>query len=108
MESEFLLNGIWLGTMMVFFYIAFIAYVTPYLALLPELGHNNSLRINLSTMIAFFGLLGMVLITVIFPAVVGYLQDSGAGLSAFFLPGSCFTVCSFRRGAALSGSSRFQ
>ncbi|MFO8191641.1 MAG: MFS transporter [Bacillota bacterium] len=83
-EGESLLNGIWLGSMMIFFYVAFTAYVNPYLALLPELGHNNSLRINLSTMIAFFGLLGMVLITVIFPVAVGSLQDSGADLRSSY------------------------
>ena len=38
-----------------------IIYNRTYLALLPELGHNNAMRINLSTMIAFFGLAGMVM-----------------------------------------------
>ncbi|HED24656.1 MAG TPA: hypothetical protein ENN91_05975, partial [Firmicutes bacterium] len=79
-ESESLFNGVWLGLMMIVFYLAFTAYVNPYLALLPELGHSNSLRINLGTMIAFFGLLGMVMITVIYPVLAGSLQDYGFGL----------------------------
>lgn len=75
-----LLNGFWLGLMMAIFYIAFTTYVNPYLALLPELGHNNALRINLSTFIAFFGLCGMIMITILFPLLAAAIRDSGADL----------------------------
>jgi len=75
-----LLNGFWLGLLLALFYLAFTSYVNPYLALLPELGHNNVLRINLSTMIAFFGLIGMVLVAVIFPFLTGSMQDAGIEL----------------------------
>lgn len=76
-NSLSLLNSLWLGFIMVLFYISFTAYVNPYLALLPELGHNNSLRINLSTMIAFFGLIGMVMVTVLFSLLTDNLQNTG-------------------------------
>ncbi len=79
-----LFNGLWLAIFMAIFYLAFTSYVNPYLALLPELGHNNALRINLSTMIAFFGLLGMVLVAMIFPLLAGSLQDAGLGLRAAY------------------------
>jgi GPH family glycoside/pentoside/hexuronide:cation symporter len=80
LSGEAALNGWWLGLIMALFYIFFTAYINPYLALLPELGHNNALRINLSTMIAFFGLAGMVMVTVAFPLLTSYLQGEGFGL----------------------------
>ena len=40
--QESLLNGIWLALMMGLFYIAFTAYVNPYLALMSELGHTRT------------------------------------------------------------------
>ncbi len=82
--QEHILNGIWLALMMCFFYIAFTAYVNPYLSLLSELGHTNAARINLSTLVALFGMLGMILITVLFPEVVNRLQDGGLELRASY------------------------
>ncbi len=78
--QEHLVNGIWLALMMSLFYLAFTAYVNPYLSLLSELGHTDASRINLSTLVAISGLAGMILITVIFPELVGRLQDAGMGL----------------------------
>ncbi len=87
------LNGLWLGFFMALFYLAFTSYVNPYLALLPELGHSNALRINLSTMIAFFGLIGMVLIAVLFPLITGSMQDAGIDLrTAYRYTASIFSV----------------
>ncbi len=82
--QEHLLNGIWLALMMGLFYLAFTAYVNPYLSLISELGHTDAIRINLSTLIALSGMLGMVLITVLFPEIVGRLQDAGTGLRASY------------------------
>ncbi len=79
-----LLNGLWLALLLALFYLAFTSYVNPYLALLPELGHNNALRINLSTMIAFFGLAGMVMVTVLFPLLAGSMQDAGVDFRAAY------------------------
>jgi GPH family glycoside/pentoside/hexuronide:cation symporter len=77
---ESLANGPWLALMMGLFYIAFTAYVNPFLALMSELGHTTPLRINISTFMAAFGLLGMVLITILFPQVTARLQESGMEL----------------------------
>lgn len=79
MESETLFNGIWLGLMISLFYLAFTAYVNPYLALLSELGHTDSLRINLSTLMAVLGVAGMVAVTVLFPELTTRLQAAGLG-----------------------------
>lgn len=77
-------NGFWLSLTMAFFYFFFTAYVNPYLALLPELGHTDSLRINLSTMIAFFGLIGMIMVTILFPIIAAMLQDGGIEVRAAY------------------------
>lgn len=75
--GESVLNGVWLGVMLCLFYIAFTAYVNPFLALMSELGYTGALRINISTYIALFGLLGMVCITIFFPQLVAALENSG-------------------------------
>ena len=77
-------NGFWLTLVMVVFYLSFTAYVNPFMALLPELGHNNALRINLATMIAFFGLLGMIMVAILFPLLTGNLQDAGMEMRAAY------------------------
>lgn len=77
-------NGFWLTLVMVIFYLSFTAYVNPFMALLPELGHNNALRINLATMIAFFGLLGMVMVAILFPLLTANLQDAGMDMRAAY------------------------
>lgn len=78
--GESILNGIWLGLMLCLFYIAFTGYVNPYLALISELGHNKNSRLALSTAVAFFGLLGLVLAAMIVPILTGKLQDGGMGM----------------------------
>lgn len=78
--AESLLNGGWLALMMCLFYVAFTAYVNPYLALMSEVGHTSDIRINLSTGIAAFGLLGMVVVMVAVPALVSALQGAGMGM----------------------------
>ncbi len=72
------LNGIWLGGMWCLFYIFFTAFITPYFALISELGHTNALRINLGTTHALFALFGTVIPTVVFPLIITSLQGAGA------------------------------
>ncbi len=91
LEGSSLFNGLWLGLLMGLFYLAFTSYVNPYLALLPEMGHTNTLRINISTLIAFFGLAGMVMVTMLFPLLSGSLQDAGFGFRTAYR----YSVCIF-------------
>lgn len=70
-------NGLWLGLLLSLFYIAFTAYVNPYLAVMAELGHSDHQRINLSTLMALFGLLGMGGVTVLVPASAAGLMNAG-------------------------------
>ncbi|MFO7952850.1 MAG: MFS transporter [Bacillota bacterium] len=46
LDGESLINGIWLALMMAMFYIAFTAYVNPYLSVLSEISHTNATRIK--------------------------------------------------------------
>lgn len=70
-------NGLWLAFMLGAFYVFFTAYVNPYLSLISGLGHSNSARVNLSTYMALFGLVGMLVVTVAFPLAIGQLQAMG-------------------------------
>ncbi len=78
--AESITNGIWFGVIMALFYIFFTAYANPFLALVSELGQSQSVRINLSTFIAVLGLVGVALITVVFPLIATKLQEGGMGI----------------------------
>lgn len=54
------LNIVWLIIMQLLFYVGFTFYVTPYFALLPELGHTPNERLNLSTWISITYALGII------------------------------------------------
>lgn len=52
------INAVFLGVVLLAFYFFLTMYVTPFFALLSELGHNQKERINLSTMISITWFLG--------------------------------------------------
>ncbi len=70
-------NGLWAAGFWLVFYIFFTGYITPYFALISELGHTNDLRINFGTIHALFAILGMVLATIFFPLLVTVFRDGG-------------------------------
>lgn len=47
------LNAVFLFVMVMAYYLSITAYCTPYNALIPELGHNQTERLNISTVISF-------------------------------------------------------
>ena len=47
------LNAVFLFVMVMAYYLSITAYCTPYNALIPELGHNHTERLNISTVISF-------------------------------------------------------
>jgi len=53
-------NIVWLVVTQAFFYIFLTIYVTPFFALLPELGHTATERLNLSTWISVTYALGII------------------------------------------------
>lgn len=46
-------NAVFLFLMVMLYYLSITAYCTPYNALIPELGHNQQERLNISTVISF-------------------------------------------------------
>lgn len=47
------INALFLFVMVMAYYLSITAYCTPYNALIPELGHNQTERLNISTVISF-------------------------------------------------------
>lgn len=47
------INGVFLLIMILAYYLSITAYCTPYNALIPELGHTQQERLNISTVISF-------------------------------------------------------
>ena len=70
------INGVFLLVMILAYYLSITAYCTPYNALIPELGHTQQQRLNISTVISF---------TFIAGTAVAYLAPTIWGL---FIPAS--------------------
>ena len=70
------INGVFLLIMILAYYLSITAYCTPYNALIPELGHTQQERLNISTVISF---------TFIAGTAVAYLAPTiwGMFISAF-------------------------
>lgn len=60
-NGESIFNAIFLSVSLLLFYLFFTMYVTPYMALLSELGHTPQERLNLSTYISVTWFLGFAL-----------------------------------------------
>lgn len=71
-------NIAWLVVIQFLFYFALTTYVTPYFALLPELGKTADERLNLSTWISITYALG-ILVAAGVPAIAGVLEPTLGG-----------------------------
>ena len=77
-QSVSWINIVWLFITQALFYISLTFYVTPYFALIPELGHSPKLRLNLSTWISITYALGIIMASQV-PSIgklIGGLLDS--------------------------------
>ncbi len=74
------LNIVWLVSMQTLFYLFLTVYVTPFFALIAELGHTATERLNLSTWISITYALGII-VAAQTPAIASALQ-SGFALPA--------------------------
>ncbi len=68
-------NIAWLLLVQALFYVTLTMYVTPYFALLPEMGKTATERLNLSTWISITYALGIVAAAIV-PALAGPLGDA--------------------------------
>lgn len=78
------INAIWLFVFVIIYYLALTAYCTPYTALLPELGHDQKERINISTTISLTFILGTA-IAYQAPTIWGMFEGSMGKLPAMRL-----------------------
>jgi len=65
-----LANTIYLGIMLITFWISFAAVVAPYLSLLPEITPYNDERIVLSSWMALFDVIGLLLASILVGTIV--------------------------------------
>ncbi len=75
-------NAIYMALMLGLLLFFFTYYVTPWLALIPELSHTDSERVNIVTMQAVFSLLGVVIVMIGGYALWGALESSGMDKSS--------------------------
>ncbi len=78
-QQESFTNIIWLFFMQALFYVFLTMYVTPFFALLPELGHTAAQRLNLSTWISITYALGIMAASQV--TTVSSLISSIAGIT---------------------------
>ena len=80
------INAVFLFVMVMVYYLSITAYCTPYNALIPELGHNQQERLNISTIISFTFIAGTAvayLAPVIWGAFIPVLGRVGAIRATF-------------------------
>jgi len=91
--GESLLNSIYLTVLLAIYFILFTVYVTPYLALLPELARSTADRVDLATWKAVFSILGVAVAFIAGGILIGALGAYGmiwamaaVGLLMLYLP----------------------
>ena len=75
-------NALYMALMLGLLLFFFTYYVTPWLALIPELSHTDSERVNIVTMQAAFSLLGVVIVMIGGYALWGALESGGMDKSS--------------------------
>jgi GPH family glycoside/pentoside/hexuronide:cation symporter len=75
-------NALYMALMLGLLLFFFTYYVTPWLALIPELSHTESERVNIVTMQAVFSMLGVITVMIGGYAIWGALENSGMDKSS--------------------------
>lgn len=68
-------NIVWLVIVQALFYTALTTYVTPFFALLPELGRTQKMRLDMSTWISITYALGIILASQV-PGIANFLESA--------------------------------
>jgi len=71
------LNAVYLAVILGVFFISYSMYVAPYIALIPELGHNEKQRIDLATVQAYFALAGGAIALLGVPILLELFKGAG-------------------------------
>ncbi|MBN2440945.1 MAG: MFS transporter [Spirochaetales bacterium] len=77
------INGIYLAVVFGLFFFFYTMYVAPYIALIPELGHTEEKRLNMTTIQALFALVGGAIVMIGGPFLYDMLKKSLGPVPAF-------------------------
>lgn len=89
-----MLNVVWLFVFVMAYYFSITAYCTPYTALIPELGHDQSERLNISTAISLTFIVGTATAYAA-PVIWGGLEGSMGRVPAMRLTFVLMAVVAF-------------
>ena len=70
------INGIYLAIVFGFYFFFYTVYVVPYLALIPELGHNEKARIGITTAQGYFSLIGSAVVMIGGPLLLTFFRKN--------------------------------
>lgn len=88
------LNAVWLLVFIMCYYLSITAYCTPFNALIPELGHNQAERMNISTAISLTFIVGTALAYVA-PVIWGFMEPSLGRVTAMRVTFGMLAVVAF-------------
>lgn len=90
--STSFINGIYLAIIFGFYFFFFTVYVTPYLALIPELGHNEKIRIGITTAQGYFSIIGSAAVMIGGPLLLTYFMRNNNMIGAYRKMVICLAV----------------
>ena len=88
------INAAFLFVMILAYYLSITAYCTPYNALIPELGHTQQERLNISTIISFTFIAGTA-VAYLAPAIWGTLIPSFGRVNAIRITFTAMAAAAF-------------
>lgn len=88
------LNAVFLFVMVMAYYLSITAYCTPYNALIPELGHTQEERLNISTVISFTFIAGTA-VAYLAPTIWGALIPAFGRVNAIRITFAAMAVVAF-------------
>ncbi|GAB4114283.1 MAG: MFS transporter [Candidatus Caldatribacteriota bacterium] len=77
------LNGLYLALVFGSYFFFFTVYVVPYLALIPELGHTEKVRIKITVAQGYFSLIGSAVVMIGGPLLITFFRTKGDYVVAY-------------------------
>jgi len=77
------INGIYLAIVFGSYFFFFTVYVVPYLALIPELGHNEKARIGITTAQGYFSLIGSAVVMIGGPLLLTFFRQNASYVDSY-------------------------
>ena len=77
------INAVYLAVIFGSYFFFFTVYVTPYLALIPELGHTEKKRIDITTAQGYFSIIGSAIVMIGGPLLLTYFMKNNHSIEAY-------------------------